>query len=102
MSKNKNVDKSEELKNFLQNECDDLIDVLLGYGDPVTFNETPVQFVVQDGGGEGGGEGCFTILRVGDAHYKVTYSYASYDGFNFDYMEVKKVVPRTKVVVEFE
>lgn len=100
MSKNKNVDQSEELKNFLRNECDDLVDFLLGYGDPVIFNGTSVQFVVQDGGGEGGGAECFTILRVGDAHYKVAYSYASYDGFNFDYMEVKKVVPRTKV--EFE
>lgn len=38
----------------------------------------------QDGGGEGGGEGCYGVFELGGKIYKVDYNYYSYDGYNYE------------------
>lgn len=71
------------------------------------FYENPhkkygVEFIEQEGGGEGGGEYCYTVFKIKDTLYKVEYSYYSHEGFNFDYMDFKEVKPVQRMVTFYE
>lgn len=75
-----------------------LSDILLDY-----FDENPrVEVMQQEGGGEGGAENCFTVLRVDDNYYKVFYNYYSHEGFCYDYAEVRLVSPKEKTITVYE
>lgn len=65
-------------------------------------NFAAVEFIKQDGGGEGGTEDCYTVLLVEGKYYKVFYSYASYDGFYYDYASVREVKPVDRMVTFYE
>lgn len=67
-----------------------------------TWNGVAIEFVEQDGGGEGGAEDCYTVLKVLDGYIKIEYSYHSYSGFNFDYATVKPVKPVERMVTFYE
>lgn len=72
-------------------------DLLLGY-----YNIDGLDVIEQDSGGEGGGESCYTILKWKDVFYKVTYSYYSYEGFEFDYAQWYIVTPKETIVTVYD
>lgn len=61
-----------------------------------------LQFIEQEGGGEGGGEYCYSVIKWKDTYYKVTYSYYSYEGFDFDYGDWQVVVPSERLITVYE
>lgn len=65
-------------------------------------SKLPVEFIEQDGGGEGGTEYCETILKVGDNFVKITYRYYSHHGYEFDGATVYSVTPIEKMVTIYE
>lgn len=72
------------------------------HGDLALKEDAPYEHIEQDGGGEGGAEYCKTIFKWKDEFYKVTYSYASYQGFDFDYASWYKVSPKEKTITVYE
>lgn len=74
------------------------IDILLGFI-PKTSR---VEFIEQEGGGEGGSENCYSVIRVDGTFYKVLYNYYSHYGFNTDYAEVRVVQPKEKLITVYE
>lgn len=69
------------------------------YGIPKTNR---VKYIEHDGGGEGGGEYCYTVIQLDGVFYKIEYNYQSYNGFDFDYAEAKEVVPIERMVTFYE
>lgn len=61
-----------------------------------------IELLHQSGGGEGGAESCYSVLKVEDKIYKVSYSYYSHHGFEFDYAEVKEVWAKQKLITVYE
>lgn len=53
-------------------------------------------------GGEGEGEHAESIFKLDGVFYRASYSYYSYNGFDYDYMEVEEVIPTEKVVLVYE
>jgi len=54
-------------------------DCILDYGNPDGF-----EILLQEGGGEGGAESCYTVFSWKGIAYKYYYSYYSYNGYDFD------------------
>lgn len=54
--------------------------------------------------GEGGSEYCEGIFRLGDKHYKVSWSYYSHHGYETDGAldTLKLVTPKEKTIVVYE
>lgn len=61
-----------------------------------------VEFIEQEGGGEGGSEDCYSVIKVGGVYYKITYSYFSHHGFETEYAEVFVVTPKEKTITVYE
>lgn len=82
---------------------EDTYEFLMGFeeGDYV-MGGTNMKHVEQDGGGEGGGEHCETVVQAGDKYYKIVYSYYSYDGYNYEGADVYEVVPVERLVTFYE
>ena len=82
---------------------EDICEFLLGFqeGDYV-MNGVDMKHIEQEGGGEGGGEHCETVVQAGDAYYKIVYSYYSYDGYNYEDADVYEVVPVERLVTFYE
>lgn len=57
---------------------------------------------IEQVGGEDEGRYAHTIFKWKDVYYKMTYSYASYDGYNFDDGECFVVTPKEKMVTVYE
>lgn len=56
----------------------------------------------QEGGGEGGGEECYTVMKVGDRYFLFEYTYYSHHGFDiFESSKVVEVKPRQVEVTKF-
>jgi len=77
----------------------DFTDLLRGYGNDDIKNFEHIQ---HEGGGEGGAQDCESIIKVDDQYYSITYTYMSYDGFDFDYAEAFKVTPKEKTITVYE
>lgn len=56
-----------------------------------------------EGGGEGEGEHCYSVIRVGDKFFKAEWSYYSYNGCDFDYINdtIKEVTPSEKTITVY-
>jgi hypothetical protein len=55
-----------------------------------------------DGGGEGGSEDCYSIIKVGQRYFRCNYEYYSYEGFDYgNGSEVYEVAPKTIEVVQY-
>ncbi len=61
-----------------------------------------VQFIEQDGGGEGGAEGCISVIKVEGVFYQVFYTYYSHQGFSFDGASLRVVHPVEKTITVYE
>ena len=84
-------------------EVEDICEFLLGFQDgDYMKGDIPVEFIEQDGGGEGGGEHCETVVKIGATYYKIVYSYYSYDGYNYEGADVYEVVPVERLVTFYE
>ena len=64
------------------------------------------EIVEQDGGGEGGSEDCYTIIKFNETYYRFDYKYYSSEGFqlgldDLDNIDVYEVVPRAVVVTQY-
>lgn len=82
---------------------EDTCEFLMGFeeGDYV-MNGVDMKHIEQEGGGEGGGEHCETVIQVGEKHYKVVYSYYSYEGYDYGGADVYEVVPVERLVTFYE
>lgn len=82
---------------------EDVCEFLLGFEDgDYVMDGVDMKHIEQDGGGEGGGEHCETVVQAGDKYYKIVYSYYSYDGYNYDHADVYEVVPVERLVTFYE
>ena len=55
-------------------------------------------------GGEGEGEYCYGVVRLGEKYYKAEWTYYSYNGCEYDYIEdtIKEVTPVQKTITVYE
>lgn len=55
-------------------------------------------------GGEGEGEYCYGVIRLGDKYYKAEWSYYSFNGCDWDYIcdTVREVFPVEKAITVYE
>lgn len=84
-------------------EVEDICEFLLGFQDgDYVKNGVDMKHIEQDGGGEGGGEHCETVVQAGDTYYKIVYSYYSYNGYNYEDADVYEVVPVERLVTFYE
>ena len=65
-------------------------------------NIPELEFVDEDGGGEGGAEDCYTVFKWKGDFYKITYNYYSYHGYEFDCSEIYRVTPKEKTITVYE
>lgn len=61
-----------------------------------------VEFIEQEGGGEGGAEDCYTVIKLDGVFYKILYYYYSHHGFDTEYAEVMVVTPKEKLITVYE
>jgi hypothetical protein len=63
-----------------------------------------VEFIESHGGGEGGGEYCYGIIKIDGLYFKAEWSYYSYSGCEYDYIKdtVKQVFPVQKMVTLYK
>lgn len=63
-----------------------------------------IEVLKYEGGGEGGAQNCYTILKIGEQFFKVEYQYFSYNGFDLDadYADLYEVFPVEKLVTVYE
>lgn len=56
------------------------------------------------GGAEGEGEYCYSVIRIGEKFFKAEWSYYSYHGQDFDYLEdtIEEVHPKEMVITIYE
>lgn len=82
---------------------EDVCEFLLGFEDgDYVMDGVDMKHIEQDGGGEGGGEHCETVVQAGYKYYKIVYSYYSYDGYNYEDADVYEVVPVERLVTFYE
>lgn len=100
-------DLYEELKNAYEEAAKEagptytsFVDFLVGFSQ--SQNVGDFVFIDQDGGGEGGSEDCETVFKRGNKHYKVLFSYSSWEGYNFDFATAKLVEPVERMVTFYE
>ncbi len=61
-----------------------------------------LEFVAQEGGGEGGAEYCFTVFKWKEQYYRIDYNYYSHHGYEFDCSEIYRVTPKEKTITVYE
>lgn len=82
---------------------EDICEFLLDFEDgDYVINGVDMKHIEKNGGGEGGGEHCETVVQAGDKYYKIVYSYYSYDGYNYEDADVYEVVPVERLVTFYE
>lgn len=66
--------------------------------------ESGYEHVECEGGGEGEGEYCYGVIKIGDKYLKAEWSYYSYNGCEYDYIKdtIKFVTPTTKTITVYE
>ena len=57
-----------------------------------------------EGGGEGEGEYCYGVIKIGDVYLKAEWSYYSYNGYEIDYIinTLQVVTTQTKTITVYE
>jgi hypothetical protein len=68
------------------------------------FDRCNIQEVEQEGGGEGGGEYCYSVWSIFDQFVRFEYSYYSYNGYDMDGAEdtLRIVTPKEKTIIVYE
>lgn len=65
--------------------------------------EVGYEVLEEQTGGEGEGEYCYSVIKIGDKYFKAEWSYYSYNGCDYDYIEdtIKEVTPSTKTITVY-
>lgn len=63
--------------------------------------DVPVKFVEGETGGEGSGEYCYVILRVGEQYFRKEGYYSSYNGTDWD-GDFDEVEPYQKTITDYK
>lgn len=68
------------------------------------MKEVGHEVMESQGGGEGEGEYCYSVIKLGDKFFKAEWSYYSYNGCDFDYIEdtITEVTPKQKTITVYE
>lgn len=68
------------------------------------FEDKDYEAMESEGGGEGEGEYCYGVIRLGNKFYKAEWAYYSYNGCEYDYIEdtIKEVKPVEKTITIYE
>lgn len=68
------------------------------------LSQSGYEHIVSEGGGEGEGEYCYGVIKIGDTYLKAEWSYYSYDGCEYDdiFNTLKVVTPRQKTITVYE
>lgn len=68
------------------------------------LREAGYEFIESEGGGEGQGEYCYGVIKLGEVYLKAEWSYYSYNGCEYDYIleTVRAVTPKTKTITVYE
>lgn len=68
------------------------------------LDELDYEHLYQDGGGEGGAENCEGVFRLGDTIYSASYSYYSYEGYDYTDIQdtLREVKPVEKTITVYE
>jgi hypothetical protein len=61
-----------------------------------------LEWIEQDGGGEGGTESCYTVFKLNGVYYQAYYSYYSHYGYEFDSLTYQIVTPVEKTITAWE
>jgi len=77
---------------------------LYGKEKQVALKDFGYLHIESEDGGEGEGEHCYGIIKVGGQYLKAEWSYYSYDGCSFDYIEstIRVVNPFERTVTVYE
>jgi len=69
-----------------------------------TFNRDKYEHIEQAGGGEGGTEDCYGIIKFKDKYYKTEWRYFSHYGFDYcgAMSYIKEVTPKQKTITVYE
>lgn len=70
--------------------------------DLAVFENQRIKLIEQEGGGEGGGEYVYAIIYLDGAYYKAEWNYYSHYGYDFDDLEITRVVAKEKMVIVYE
>lgn len=84
---------------------DNYSDRSLGFDERVVKinpSEIGLEYLHQEGGGEGGAEYCEGVFKWKDTIYKITYNYYSHHGNDFDNAELYEVSPVVKELTVYE
>ena len=62
------------------------------------------EHITSEGGGEGEGEYCYGVIKIGDTYLKAEWSYYSYDGCEYDHIfgTLEVVTPKQKTITVYE
>lgn len=66
------------------------------------IKEVGLELIEKDGGGEGGAEDCYSVVKLNGVFYCIYYNYYSHHGFDFDYASIQVVRPVEKVITVYE
>jgi len=68
------------------------------------FERCNIKEVEREGGGEGGGEYCYSVYSIFDKFVRFEYSYYSYQGYDMDCAEatLRIVTPKEKTIIVYE
>lgn len=60
------------------------------------------ELIEQEGGGEGGSEWCYSVLKFGDNIYRIDFGYRSHHGYEFRGAKIREVKPVKKTITVYE
>lgn len=72
-------------------------DLIRGYD-----GENIFEHIENDGGGKGGSEDCYSVIKYKGEFFKITFNYYSHQGYYFDNAEAFRVKPVEKLVTVYE
>ena len=100
----KNIGESDSVEDAEELDTQSMLETIVYESDDdtdITLDGTRLR-KVEVHGGESMGEYAHTIIEWKNKFYRFDYSYYSGDGYNFDYMTVKEVVPVQETVTVYK
>lgn len=69
-----------------------------------TLSEFDFELLGGEYGSEGEGEHCYSVIKVKDKYFRASWSYYSYSGCEYDYIEstLQEVKPVEKTIIVYE
>ena len=95
--------QDEDVSTLLHELFSDDKDHLYGKEKQAALKDFGYLHIESEGGGEGEGEYCYGIIKVGEQYLKAEWSYYSYEGCSFDYIEstIRVVTPSQRTITVY-